>query len=112
MTTETRAAVQLTFRVRINDAHREDFLAAVTALAQSAGKEEGVLSYSVGEDLWEPGTFVFVERYDSEQALSEHQETAECRRFVSLLPGWLGSETVVHVDAVSEKTTFSLTPER
>ena len=91
MTTQIEAAVLLTFRAQIDAAHRIDFLDAVTALAETASKEEGVLGYSVGEDLWEPGTFVFVERYRDERALAEHQSTAECRRFVSALPQWLSS---------------------
>jgi quinol monooxygenase YgiN len=112
MTTQADTAVQLSFRVRIDAAYRADFLAAVTALAEAAGKEEGVLGYSVGEDLWEPGVYVFIERYSSERALAEHQETAECRHFLSVLPGWLSSDTVVRVDGVNQKTTFSLTPAR
>ncbi|MFL6116680.1 MAG: putative quinol monooxygenase [Catenulispora sp.] len=110
MTTTNDAPVLLTVTTPIAAAHRAEFLEVVTTLIETARKEEGVLSYSVGEDLLEPGTYVFVERYRNDQALAEHQALPQCQSLLSGLPSWLARGTTVRVGTVGQETTMPLEP--
>jgi len=49
---------------------------ALTALIEPTRREPGVLQYELHHDLSEPRRFVFVERWESEEALAAHAKSA------------------------------------
>jgi len=49
---------------------------ALVALVEPTRREPGVLQYELHQDLAEPRRFVFVERWESEEALAAHASSA------------------------------------
>ncbi len=61
--------------VTVRAEHRADFLENVRTVIGATVKEPGCQSYDLTSSITEPNCFVFVERWDSREALSKHFET-------------------------------------
>ncbi|QYM95489.1 antibiotic biosynthesis monooxygenase [Dickeya ananatis] len=61
--------------------------AAVRQVVAPSRQEEGNLQYELHEELNKSGSFVFFERWKSQQAISEHELTAHFQALVTQLEG-------------------------
>jgi quinol monooxygenase YgiN len=73
-------------RVMTDAARREDFKRVAQAVARASRAEEGCLSYRVYEDIEIDNEFVFVEEWESQEALERHFGTAHIAEFVQAIP--------------------------
>ena len=55
--------------------HRADFLENARTVIGATVKEPGCVSYDLTSSITEPNCFVFVERWESREALAAHFET-------------------------------------
>lgn len=60
---------------------RDEALDFMADLAAASREEDGVIDYSIAEDIESTGTLRFVERYEDRDALAAHQETDHYRAF-------------------------------
>ena len=67
--------------VHIRPEHRADFLENARAVIAATVKEQGCQSYDLHSSITEPNCFVFVERWDSRDALSAHFEAPHMKEW-------------------------------
>ena len=71
----------------ITDADRREALIAVgQAVAAASRAEAGCISYRVYEDTERENEFVFVEEWESDEALKAHFATAHLAEFMRAIP--------------------------
>jgi quinol monooxygenase YgiN len=58
--------------ITIKPDKREETLAAAKIAIAATQKEAGCISYDLHESVTNPGTYVFVERWESREALTAH----------------------------------------
>jgi quinol monooxygenase YgiN len=73
-------------RVRTDDARRADLVRIGQTVAAASREEDGCRSYRVYEDTERPNEFVFVEEWDSHQALEKHFRTPHIAEFMRTVP--------------------------
>jgi quinol monooxygenase YgiN len=73
-------------RVRTDADKREGLIRAGTALAAASRAESGCISYRLYEDAEFENDFVFVEEWDSDEALQRHFATSHIRDFMQAIP--------------------------
>ena len=69
------------------DAERRDLLVRIgQAVADVSREETGCISYRLYEDTERPNEFVFVEEWESSEALQRHFATSHVREFMRAIP--------------------------
>ena len=72
----------------VTDAPRRDELIRIAqAVARASRAEEGCLSYRIYEDSKIENEFVFVEEWESQEALQRHFGTPHIAGFMAAVPG-------------------------
>ena len=74
--------------------HRADFLENARSVIGATVKEQGCLSYDLHSSITEPNCFVFVERWDSREALAQHFETPHLKEWGRVSAEWVDKRTV------------------
>lgn len=74
-------------RVKTDSARREELLRVGQAVARASREEEGCIGYRVYEDTERENEFVFVEEWDSQQALERHFATPHVGEFMGAITG-------------------------
>lgn len=73
-------------RVRTDAAKREALMRVGQAVAAASRAEAGCVSYRLYEDTEIDNEFVFVEEWDSDEALKRHFATAHVQEFLQAIP--------------------------
>jgi len=73
-------------RVRTDADRRESLIRAGQAVAAASRAEPGCISYRLYEDTESRDEFVFVEEWQSEEALQQHFKTAHIAEFMQAIP--------------------------
>jgi quinol monooxygenase YgiN len=73
-------------RVVTDTARREDLVRIAQAVARASREEKGCLSYRIYEDTEIENEFVFVEEWESQQALQRHFGTPHIAQFMRAVP--------------------------
>lgn len=76
-------------RVRADPAQRETLIRIGQAVAASSRAEAGCISYRVYEDTEIENEFVFVEEWESSDALERHFATPHVGEFMAAIPATL-----------------------
>ena len=92
-------------RVRTDADNREALVRVGQAVAAAARAEPGCISYRLYEDTEIRDEFVFVEEWESDEALQRHFATPHIREFMSAIPA-----TIVAPPMTSEISPSSLQP--
>lgn len=88
--------------VTVRAEHRADFLENVRSVIGATIKEAGCQSYDLLSSITEPNCFVFVERWDSREALAAHFETAHLKQWRTISAEFVEKTKVeiIHPDHV------------
>ena len=73
-------------RVVTDARRREDLKRIGQALAQASREEDGCLGYRLYEDTENKNEFVFVEEWESQEALERHFATSHIAEFMRAVP--------------------------
>ena len=73
-------------RVQTDAGKRAELLRIGQAVAAASRLEPGCISYRLYEDIESENEFVFVEEWDSEDALRRHFATAHVAEFMQAIP--------------------------
>lgn len=65
-----------------NPDKRNELLAAIPALTEATRAEAGCISYTFYEDTENPNHFIFVEEWESQEALGAHTQTPHFGAFM------------------------------
>jgi quinol monooxygenase YgiN len=76
-------------RVRTDAEKREALIAVGQKVAAASRAEAGCIAYRLHEDTELDNEFVFVEEWDSQEALQRHFATAHIREFMQAIPATL-----------------------
>ncbi|RIL70982.1 antibiotic biosynthesis monooxygenase [Staphylococcus devriesei] len=68
-------------KLKVNEAHREEYLKLMKGLVDNARQEEGNTFYSHYEDVSERNTFVVVENYKDQEAVEAHNHSEHFKVF-------------------------------
>jgi quinol monooxygenase YgiN len=72
-------------RVVTDDVKRGDLIEVAHEVAAASRAEHGCISYRIYEDSERANEFVFVEEWDSEEALQRHFATSHIARFMQAI---------------------------
>ena len=99
-------------RVRTDAGRRDELIRIGQALAQASRGEAGCLGYRLYEDTETPHDFVFVEEWESDEALQRHFATPHIAEFMGAAPSLLVSSPDVqfHTVASSRDLANAATP--
>jgi quinol monooxygenase YgiN len=67
--------------IHVRAEHRADFLENARTVIAATHKEPGCRSYDLMSSITEPNCFVFVERWESRQALEQHFDTPHLKEW-------------------------------
>ena len=67
--------------VHVRSEHRADFLENARIVISATLKEAGCQSYDLFSSITEPNCFVFVERWDTREALGRHFEAPHSKQW-------------------------------
>ena len=81
---------------------REAFIAAAREQIVETRKEPGCISYDFFESQTEPNTFVFNERWKSQEAVDAHFQTDHIKKFMSVVPTCVAEPLVIEVVEVAK----------
>jgi quinol monooxygenase YgiN len=73
-------------RVITDAARREQLIRIGQAIARASREDPGCVSYRVYEDTERPNEFVFVEEWESQDALEQHFATGHVAEFMRTIP--------------------------
>ena len=73
---------------------RADFLENARSVIASTRREAGCHSYDLTSSITEPNEFIFVERWESREALDAHFQTPHLRHWRDLCEDYLSKRTV------------------
>jgi quinol monooxygenase YgiN len=73
-------------RVRTNPENRDALVRIGQAVAEASREEAGCISYRLYEDIELENEFVFVEEWESTEALRTHFATSHIREFMQAIP--------------------------
>jgi quinol monooxygenase YgiN len=73
-------------RVRTDAEKRDALIEVGQAVAAASRSEPGCISYRLYEDTEAENEFVFVEEWESDEALQRHFGTAHLREFMQTIP--------------------------
>ena len=76
-------------KVSTDAQRRADLIRVGQAVAAASRAEKGCLHYRVYEDTEAPNDFVFVEEWESREALEQHFATSHVREFMQAIPATL-----------------------
>jgi quinol monooxygenase YgiN len=76
-------------RVRTDAGKRKDLIRVGQAVAAASRLESGCLAYRLYEDSEQENEFVFVEEWESDEALKRHFATAHIAQFMQAIPATL-----------------------
>ena len=90
--------------VAVRPEHRADFLENARSVIGATVKEAGCHSYDLMSSITEPNCFVFVERWDSRDALAAHFETPHLKEWSRVSAAYVEKVTVevVHPEKVEQ----------
>ncbi|APA85146.1 antibiotic biosynthesis monooxygenase [Paraburkholderia sprentiae WSM5005] len=69
--------------------HEESLREALEGIVEPTRNEEGVLQYDLHRDVQEPRRFVFVERWESQDALAAHAKSAHIQTYKKAAADWI-----------------------
>ena len=67
--------------IHVHAEHRADFLENARTVISATHKEAGCIAYDLTSSITEPNCFVFVERWESREALGLHFETPHLKEW-------------------------------
>ena len=102
--------VLYTARVPVRPESREVFLTATTTLAELARRETGCVEFGIYEASDARGTFLIVEEWASQDALSSHHRQAYELAYEQQLAALLAAPASTTVFRVSARTVRPLLP--
>jgi quinol monooxygenase YgiN len=76
---------------------RAELLDAATACIAATRKEPGCISYDSHESVTDPGKLVFVEQWESKEALDAHFKTSHFRTLADVIQGRVTAPLKVEV---------------
>jgi quinol monooxygenase YgiN len=78
-------------RVRTDAQRRDELVRVGQAVAQASRAEEGCIGYRIYQDTENPDEFVFVEEWESDEALRRHFATSHVAEFMQAITATLAA---------------------
>ena len=69
--------------------YEEQLAEALEGLLAPTHKEPGMLQYEMSRDMSEPRCFVFIERWESQEAFNAHCNSAHVAAYLKKVDGWV-----------------------
>ncbi|EIF31607.1 hypothetical protein BCh11DRAFT_07136 [Burkholderia sp. Ch1-1] len=69
--------------------YEEQLSEVLEGLVGPTRKEQGALQYDLHRDVQEPRRFVFVERWESQEALAAHAQSAHITAYRKVVADWV-----------------------
>ncbi len=94
-------------RVVTDDAKRDQLLEVAHKVAAASRAEDGCISYRISEDTERPNEFVFVEEWDSDEALQRHFGASHIAEFLKAVPATIVAPPDVKFHAIASTRDLS-----
>jgi quinol monooxygenase YgiN len=94
-------------RVRTDAERRDELVRIGQAVAEASRAEQGCISYRLYEDSETPNEFVFVEEWESNEALQRHFETPHIAEFMRAIPATIAAPPDVKFHTIASSTDLA-----
>ena len=94
-------------RVKTDPQRREELVRAGQAVARASREENGCIEYRVYQDTENPDEFVFVEEWESDDALKRHFATGHVAEFMQAIGATLAAAPDVKFHTVASSLDLS-----
>jgi quinol monooxygenase YgiN len=81
--------------------HEEKLRKALVGIIGPTLKEQGALQYDLHRDVSEPRRFVFVERWESREALAAHAKSAHIAAYVEAVADWVEHSEIRVIEKIA-----------
>lgn len=88
-------------RVTTDAQRREELVRVGQAVAQASRAEDGCIDYRIYQDMENPDEFVFVEEWESDEALRRHFATSHVAEFMQAITATLAGPPDVKFHTVA-----------
>ena len=93
--------VVVSVRVQVKASSRDTFLEMARVMVECSREEKGCIRYSVYADPFDSGGFVYLEEWESHEALKAHTRTAHYESYIAQLPQVLTQPSEIRIYSVS-----------
>ena len=85
----------------VKPASRDDLVEMANTLVGLSNTEEGCISYGFFEDKSSPGQFLFFEKWQSRDAITEHFEKPYFKDFAERFPAMIEGKAAIEIHEIS-----------
>src|SRR3954464_7715926 len=94
-------------KVSTDEARRADLVRAGQAVAQASRAEAGCLGYRLYQDTEDPDAYVFIEEWESQQALDDHFATPHVAEFMQAITPTLSAPPDVQFHTIASSVDLA-----
>ncbi len=91
-------------KVAVKEGKKDDLLALAKPLMDATRQEEGCVSYTLFDDRYDPTCLMFVEEWESKEALKKHTTTPHIAEWRQKQKEFLAGPTQVKIYEARETT--------
>lgn len=81
--------------------YEEKLRGALEGIVGPTRKEQGALQYDLHRDVNEPRRFVFVERWESKEALAAHAKSAHIEAYKKTIADWVEHSEIRVIEKIA-----------
>lgn len=97
--------ILITAKAAVTAENREAYCSLSEAQVINSRKEPGCIDYGYYEDVMEPGTFIFVEKWKDQAALDFHFKQDYCLDFIKSVRKLASARSPIEIHQISETGT-------
>jgi quinol monooxygenase YgiN len=94
-------------RVKTDAQKREELVRVAQAVASASREEPGCIGYRICQDTEIENEFVFVEEWESEEALQRHFSTAHIAEFMRAIPATIVAAPDVNFHTIANSKSLA-----
>ncbi|UOO81215.1 antibiotic biosynthesis monooxygenase [Uruburuella testudinis] len=96
------SSIKIVATIVVKAGHRQELLEKFQQLVSASRREAGNISYDLHQDINQPDRLVFIENWQSQAAIDEHNASAHFQAFVNAIEGKTDSLEIILMQSISD----------
>ena len=84
-------------RIQVNPEAIDQFISFAQVIVEKSNQEEGCRIYKLYQEIGTPGSFIFYELYDNQEAVDFHNNTSHFKTFIGQITAILSASPQITV---------------
>lgn len=98
--------IVVTGRIQTTDEHRDELVSTALTMCQASRQDEGCLGYRFYDDTEQPNHFLFLEEWESDEALQAHFTQPHTATFMSAIDDLMSARPDVLFHTIATSRTL------